>query len=1276
MAPRSTIAFLSGTRRDFRPHPFFDLAKTRIEESLGYEVRMMEDAEPEDIPPDHWSRREAASPDVLIGLIGNFYGATTKSTGRSLTEEEYGAAEAMGVDRLMFLTDSGDATLIEGQDQTAKEKIQAFRQRIDEDVVRKDIENTEEFAKHVVEALRRWEERTFRGALVKAKVHFSTLLDQNRLYSLRTPLIGQTTTLDELEKFLASDRRIFVLEAPWGRGKSRMLLEVADRHPEVVRFLREGAEPERQILGLSPRDPRVIIVDDSHKRGSADLRILLDLLGRTQPCVKVIFATRPGHLRIGLESAIQSNGFEANEIDSKELPSLSDADQGQLIEHLTERSGPDIALLARRTRGNTLAAVIAARLIRRGHLNVRDLEESKDFEHEVLKRFKTEVVNAAASDPTIQRQLGRILEVVALAGPVRPGDPHQAEILASFIGQPREEFVRGIGELEGAGLLLRRGGLVRVAVDAIAESIVFEACVTEHGEQTGLVERALAELRPVFGKQVLRNLALAEWEGMRSGQPPRLLDRVWPMLLGEYQSLGGWQRLSFLNELEEIAPFQPREALNFVREVLGLGMGDQVKGFFGEMRQEQLDDALAGVLRGPLHHQQFLHEACDLLWVLAAGDQRPPNRIPYSAERILREVGEFTHDKPLWHHEAFLSWIETKARIGEIPGERLCEYVSPLLEKEARVGWADGHTFRIGSQPLIRERTESLRTRAIALLAGIVQGQEGKARFVALRALVKALNAPPGRAREVTQEEIDEWERERLETLELLETLWEQLEDRGVALILRTELWRFVSHERSGAVRTVTSRLLEKLDADLAGSLELALTPAFYLAFDVTQDSDREHEAKVISLAEQLICEEDDPDRVFADILEAHQRLLTCGLEQFSTTLLIELAKRRPAWGLNFLANIASGGENHPLAHTTSDILKGVSAGDQESGGEALESLLEGGPATAVESIAWSYRFRPMAESLGPERTLRHLKILLRHQHVGVRRGALVSVGLAKHLDPRARAELLLAYDPRTAPETAPDWAMGFLDDELYESLRPGEHDEIVAKIGSLPRLDDYHFCALISRLCLDAPETLVNMMLERIRAAKEHSEGFRPIPDPTNEKPWDNLPDRFREMALLALGELIEDQDFLVSYSAQEWFSELASGQEPLVAQVVRVWIQDDSAMSLERAAEAIGGCGKEGVFRFEEVIVEILERSARHGRQMLDRVMGKLAQGPTVEGGSRTPGEPDPAYVQVRDSSLEAARKYPEGSPTSEFFLLIVAQADERMERDARHDEEFDLR
>jgi hypothetical protein len=155
--PELTI-FLSGTRKDLGG--FFPVAKAALEAAFPHaEVRLMEELPPDGSRGDLWSRREATTATVLVGLVGHFYGYVPDGQELSLTEQEFEIAGMAGVDRLMFRTDASDPQVVAAQDAIAKEKVARFRARVSE-LFRGTAATPEEFATKAVEAVRDWERRT------------------------------------------------------------------------------------------------------------------------------------------------------------------------------------------------------------------------------------------------------------------------------------------------------------------------------------------------------------------------------------------------------------------------------------------------------------------------------------------------------------------------------------------------------------------------------------------------------------------------------------------------------------------------------------------------------------------------------------------------------------------------------------------------------------------------------------------------------------------------------------------------------------------------------------------------------------------------------------------------------------------------------------------------------------------------------------------------------------------------------------------------------------
>lgn len=1265
MRERPITVFLSGTRRDLED--FYPAAKTAIETLPGYVVAMMDDAEAEDIHPAHWSRRAAAVPDVLIGLIGRYYGKVVKLTGKSLTEEEYLAAKQIGIDRLMFISEGGDVGVATSQTPEAKALIADFRAIIDDEVVRKDVDTPEDFARETVAALRAWEEQTFRGALVKAEVFFPGLLGERGLFGHAHSLVGHDNILSSLKEFAESDRRVYVLEGPWGRGKSRIGLELYRWKPDLFRFLRPEVEPARHVLGLSPRDPRIIIVDDAHNRTPEALRALVDIVRRCDKQIKIIFLTRPDQ-RSRIDAALLDNGIPAADIKSAVLPALSYEQQTALVEGIAGGPSPTTAWVVARTMGTTLPAVIAAKLLH-ASVPIHDLERSDDFNYEVLRRFRQEQIRVAGVTTADQAFMERVLEAVAVAGPIRPGDESQMTALALFLGVQKEELHRVIARLEETVLLVRRGGLVRVVLDAVAEALVFGACVTKHGERTGFADRAFAELSGRFRRNLLRNLALAEHEWARRERRGSVLERLWPVLIRIYESLGRDERLGFLKDIAQIGPLQPREALNFVRAARRLGLG-KAGSFSSLMSQTLLDQGFVDVLQGVLLHPQELGAALDILWELAKADPLTPGVGLSAAERALREVGAYRQNRSIHYYQALADWAERRAFGAEsIPGDRLARYIAPLLEKEVEYGWSSGSTIRIGSLPLDRQRSAPIRRQMMVVLRLICEQQAGPSRAEALRALVVMLRGPDGRVRPVSEEEVAGWESDILEATDLLEEVHRSCDDRVATIVLRNEIWQFADHACSDVIRKRAAAFLRHIEEGLKGSVESAMSgPA--RPREVGQDV---HLEAISNAAEMIFRGQDEPAKALRLIRKTDDRLRGSGVVCPGTgELLGEIVRRKPSWGRAFLEEIANEAE-HPLSSASPRIIEQLLTSDPGAR-DYVQGFLDRGPVTALRSIAWQLRFPQLAEVLSHHGVIEQLGKYLAHLDSGVRRGALVALGIGRHLESRARASLLMSYDIETWPGESEEIAIALGDPALYGILRFDQKKQLAGWLA-LPERLGAHSSMLVEQLIADCPEEVIDTFVSRIRAAEDRESGYEPLLMDGGHRPFAALGLDGRERAIRRLGPLVGHPSWYVHSPARMLFREIAGGSDDLIRQVVDEWIGAGSKEDLEMAAGAIGSQGQPALHLYEGSLVNLMRKAEALSDTFVKDVIVVILAGSGVDGGMRARGEADPEEASIRDWARQARNTHAAGSAARELFDAIAQHAQGTLEFFGRLDDESEF-
>lgn len=1272
MAENALTVFLSGTRRDVPE--FWPAAGAAIAAALpALRVNMMEDSEPEDIPADHWSRREATKPDVLVGLVGRYYGKVLRGQERSLTEQEFDVAGLVGIERLMFTTENCASGVLEEEELRAQERVQRFRVKIDDCVVRRGVTTAQEFAEHVVLAIQQWERRTLRGVLQPAKVYFAPLLDAGSLHNHTEALIGQSEILAELEAFCSSSERIFVLHAPWGRGKSRLLLELA-RRVDHIRFLRDDVPLTRQHLDVSAVDPVILVMDDLQRRDEIQLLQLLAFLQRCGPAVKLVVASRSNRVSF-FQGLIRSQGLPASSVLTRELPALADSLQHDLISHVLGRQDELTHQLAVRTRGSSLAAVLAARMIRRGQATFAELDQNPDFVAEVLGRFQDVLLLAADLDARMRERLGAVLRLVAICGPVRPGASEQRNAMAEFLGCKPEEISRDVELLEDRGLLLRRGGLVTIPVDAVRETEALRACVTSRGDLTGFAERALRELTGPFRGNLLRNLALVDFQSERAGLKVSLLDEVWPEIEAAYDAIPGTQRLALLRDLEDVAPYQPVETLRFVRHVLATGLGppeaDEVQRDYGALPLRYLNDAMARAIRGTLYHPECVPEACDLLWSLARDDSRPAPQHTDCAERVLVDMAKLDPSRPLECYHSLLGWAETKATEAAIPGERLVNYLEPLLEKELQRGYADDRGMRFWAEGVLLDRVRPLQDRTMALLGRLAQSEELRTAVAATRAIGHALLPPAGAfGRRISPAELSSWEPVQLDALERLRALAASRADPLVDLsVLQTVdgVARFSEQEKlKGLALDLRRELMQRLD----GSVELALVPHWDSPWDYSEESQKARPTAVASSATHAMSVHAEPDVLIGVVRRTYDRLRAAQVRCEAATLLFELTRRDANVGVCFIETILR--DDSEIAEEAGGAFASLFDREPPLYVELLDRAVSQGRAHVHRAVARGYFHAHWRSVAGQERFLLHVGTLVGSPDAVTRIEAIRAIWLAKEVPVGPRAAILLDYDPTQDPPRIDMWAIAVAD--IYGELESEQRRTLLGQLERLPSLG-YFDDRILERLCADEPRATSDMLLARVQRAGDEGYDALPSGHGGGRDPLVAMPESERERTLQALGTSLTHGDFRVQHAAEELFA-LLGGGDPAVRRRVRLaWADSGDPRLVLSAARSFRREVSNVLFEEEDVVVRVLKAARAIGGETDRRARSELLAASSVEVRHGSAREPDYLDAQIRDQARAVAARYPAGSPEHAFYTDLAGHAQSMIDLLIQHEQELDF-
>ncbi|WP_434300354.1 DUF4062 domain-containing protein [Corallococcus exiguus] len=1258
---RKTL-FLSGTRRDLKP--FFLAAKRAFEEELpGYQVVTMESLTSEDITSERWSHREAATRDLFVGLIGRYFG-TIRGEGPSLTEQEYDAAGRAGVHRLMFLTNAGEPDVIASQDDSARRRLEEFRARI-QTIVCKEISTPEEFATSAVQAVREWERRTLHGLLMSAKEFANSpeFSSPDSLMSHAHAYIDPGAPGRAVEEFLASQQRILVLHGAWGRGKSRVLFESSRRElPMELRFLKRDEELSHQRLKGVSGERYALVVDDVHQRSNDQLSALLLFLQNRAPEVKLIVTTRTNR-RQEFEERLRGQRFASRVIRRFEVPLLSDKEQRQLIQAILGRKDEELAYrLAKRTRGNALATVLAARSIRNGAKVLGEIE-GEDFEDSIIEGFFGLLLQQAGNSEDRHQHLKQLMKLLAVVGPFRPGNAEQMDALTGFLKTHPDRLSNDLDALEVAGLISRHGGLVRVPVDAVAEHLVVDAAVNSRGESTRYIERVMNELARPFLGNILRNLAAADWDVASPKSVASVTRGVWHVLPTLFERLPYVQQEGMLEAVADIAPRYPPAALSFAEWVVESGPHLMAReGPYLDLMRSIVRRHVTRLLRSVLNEPLCVSRACDLLWKWAEPESPDSNGWPENAEHILSEAGKYRWTRSIPSYEAFVTWAASRGD-GErrIPTPRLAKYLRPLLHHEVEHSWSDGETFTLSEMGLPYAPFSALRKRVIDLLIHLASEGGIEDTHRALVALGDALSEPRGAfGRKVTDEERSAWAPEQQYVLERLRTFRGKRRNRVVDLCIVEEIEWLAKHASVSSIRALAWDFLNELQEALTGTLELALVARWKLG-ETQEVGARRIEGLVRAAAQQLIEPLVPPQEALEELRRVSLELVQAGKNPRVVNLFEAVARTSPEHG-GIWSRVLLSQPGHLLRPYAHVLARGLLRPSPEEGKALFVSILDDGSADLLRNLSlWR-----LGGDVFDEKTLAvHLNRLMRHPDARVREEAFHQIRGLDELPAGERARLLLDYPLAEFPGSTKDWAAA-VDNGFYALYGHAELERLAVQLRSPPKLE-YWGLKLLERLAGDVPAAAADTLLARVQdpAVDALEPGSHEFPVLAR------LPAAERQRALYTLGELFEHENPHTRFHARRFFS-LLHRSDPASASVVRSrWLESGTPSDVERALGSFDAAEPEELFDHEADVTALLRAAVSLGQESLENAMAILT-GVAIHGERQgSPGEPFPRDVAIRDRARGLAEKYAQGTVEGNFYREVAKSMDNaiqrRMERDA---------
>ena len=1110
------------------------------------------------------------------------------------------------------------------------------------------------------------------------------LLQGGGLLSHEGSFVGREQELERIQSFIDGSEPLLFLKAPGGSGKSRLLLEAAkaaSRRAGTPRlyFTDPSASWSASDINLLPAtSPTIVVFDDGHRR--RDLDRIVAACRQHNEAIRYLVSCRPSAIPIvtPLVSLLLGAGrpveLELPRLPKQEAAVLAGHYLGDSLQHLADR----LVAVADR---NPLVVCVGAQCIAEQLVLPEVLERTPEaFRRVVLDRLLDDPVLTAANAPANRR----ILEVVSAIGPVITEDDQLVRKLADFATLHDHEVRRLLASLERAGFFSRRGRLVRVSPDVLADHLLYIAAVDELGRPTGFVDRVVALFPPSL-ENILANAAELDWRSETVDTPNAVLGAVWRDLLDRLPTFSNRQRTELVDQLKRAAVFAPAEVVRICRWLVEHpnAPSDKLIAQWGmENTPERLTDAMADVLGLMATHPDYAKQCAEMLWGLGDRDERPESPNPSHPRRRLAELLKY-EPRTNWQHPdgAHARVIDFFVqRLAAADRSRHSTWAVASLAGALRRTGEDNEwgrrvlTLREFSLATFTSALAERRGAVVGCLVDVALGDRVDAAAAALAVLSTTLAAPRGPfGRGLDDNEVAVWQSEAEHVIECLMRIAQKAPSEITRFLARREL-RSIHRDHWPQIVPALERALE---ATTPVPSERLYDLLIGVPWEEQLDGWTEEEARV----EQLCAEAAKefwaacvaPSAVVEALTSAMAALREVGPEtefrtgQLTHALVLasptncrdfvhQLVAKEVAWPLLSSALLAVHELDPALAERmVLELSRSAAAFVRAVAGGAVQWMVH--RAADLETLVLVTRTLSQDLSLRVRTASVHASRRLGKLGHPQALSILVSIEWSGEL--RLANEVLRSIDSNYGVDPS--------------KLSDTDIDTFLGRIERLRTLDgrNYEVLEFVSLASLRRPMQTVEMLLRRIIAtdtqhADKEADQWTPLPYNGHGL---TLPGISQAPNHVDLVRAIRDATLDTGWSARLWFPVLFRVSDPTLSAarvVLREWIASGQANKIVATATLLRGYAHNVVYSESELVAEILGAASQCGSDCFAEAKDELfalAIG-GVYGG--TPGQPAPRHVQGRQEASALVRLYDANEPVRGFYQALVEHAEGSMRLD----------
>jgi len=674
--------------------------------------------------------------------------------------------------------------------------------------------------------------------LVEAHTYYRAFLEDSpgrALIDHRGPYVGDEQRQTQLMDAMAAGRKVFVVTAPPGCGKSRFALELArrlkTRGSAEVRFAHHDEDALRQELPeLAKAKQQVLIVDDAQECPSL-VELLAAACCGAQPH-HLICLTRPiGRAAVGEALA---NHFAVGEPLEIDLGRPSAKLVRELIDKLIPQLSPHHRDVIRRVVADSFfaAVLLCSRVARQKSLP--QTINTKNFREYVIRQ---PIAQAIRDLCPVDKALSA-LAVYAACSPVRVGDGTIRASAAASSGLSADNIELLEQRVVEAGLFQVDGrGLLHPVPDLVGDLILEETCLNDQGRPTALGQALMRTLFDGYHEQITRNCA----DIARLFSTTTRVDLLSDLVMQRADAVSGDMHSEALKLLDSAASLAARQPGTIVRLIDILTAKSILRG---EPPAHELGDpdnlevhASALLATASEYDPTIVPRAMEYSRRLAACA-----RADESSYRSLRDSlatsCQFGVARPLSHARAVLDVLSAWADGSDVEAAELAaSLVHGYLQLEMRTHrWEEGAEVSVLVSLAPMEEIWKLRDRALDILARCTRSSAPAVQFAATDSLQYWARGYQSLTTELREAWTPQLNRELTVLADSFSKLGATTAHLPVRAAVEHEGWRWWTDELNALTQRGGKRILEALPEAKPYSLWKALHDGALPIFPVPLD--------------------------------------------------------------------------------------------------------------------------------------------------------------------------------------------------------------------------------------------------------------------------------------------------------------------------------------------------------------------------------------------------------------------------------------------------------